>query len=41
LRVCAALEWEETKRGGSVSSLQFTFEMLRPEDKGRQAELEI
>ena len=35
------IEWKETKRGRSVHSLQFTFEMLRPEDKGRQAELDI
>lgn len=35
------IEWKETKRGRSVHSLQFTFEMLRPEDKGRQAELDL
>ena len=35
------IEWSETKRGRSVHSLQFTFEMLRPEDKGRQAELDL
>ena len=35
------IEWKETKRGRSVYSLQFTFEMLRPEDKGGQAELDI
>lgn len=35
------IEWSGTKRGRSVYSLQFTFEMLRPEDKGRQAELDL
>ena len=35
------IEWKETKRGRSVHSLQFTFEMLRPEDKGKQAELDL
>lgn len=35
------IEWKETKRGRSVHSLQFTFEILRPEDKGRQAELDL
>ena len=29
------IKWKETKRGRSVHSLQFTFEVLRPEDKGK------
>jgi plasmid replication initiation protein len=36
-----SIEWKETKRGRSVHSLLFTFEMLRPEDKGRQVELDL
>jgi hypothetical protein len=41
LQFCVEIECKETKRGRSVHSLQFTFEMLRLEDKGRQAELDI